>query len=59
MKSPSDACSFAPQKGCDKLIVNMPDSDHGVGPKAISLSFDDNKTYVAMFLIILFNLVSG
>jgi len=26
-----------------------------VGPKAICPSFDDNKTYVAMFLIILFN----
>jgi len=34
---------------------------HGeiVGPKAISPSFDDNKIYVVMFLIILFNKVSG
>ena len=30
-----------------------------VGPKAISPSFDDNKTYVSMFLIILFNKISG
>jgi len=29
-----------------------------VGPKAISPSFDDNKTYVVMFLTILFNKVS-
>ena len=30
-----------------------------VDPKAISSSFDDNKTYVVMFLTILFNKVSG
>ena len=30
-----------------------------VGPKAISASFDDNKTYVVIFLTILFNKVSG
>jgi len=30
-----------------------------VGPKAISLSFDDNKTYAVMFLTISFNQVSG
>jgi len=30
-----------------------------VGPKAISPNFDDNKTYVVMFLTILFNKVSG
>ena len=29
------------------------------GPKAISPSFDDNKTYVVMFLTILFSKVSG
>ena len=30
-----------------------------VSPKAISLSFDDNKTYVVIFLTIVFNEVSG
>jgi len=30
-----------------------------VGPKAISPSFDDNKTYVVMFLTISFNKVLG
>ena len=30
-----------------------------VGQKSISPNFDDNKTYVAMFLTILFNKVSG
>ena len=30
-----------------------------IGPKAISPSFDDNKTYIVMFLTILFNKVSG
>ena len=30
-----------------------------VGPKAISPSFDDNKIYVVMFLIVSFNKVSG
>jgi len=30
-----------------------------VGPKAISPSFDDSKTYVVMLLIILFNKISG
>ena len=29
-----------------------------VGPKAINSSFDDNKTYVVMFLTISFNQVS-
>ena len=29
------------------------------GPKAISPSFDDSKTYVVMFLTILFNKVSS
>ena len=28
-KGPQDARSFTPQKGCDRLIVNKPDSDHG------------------------------
>ena len=32
--------------------------ERAVGPKAISLSFDDNKTYVLMFLTILFNKIS-
>jgi len=30
-----------------------------VGPKAISPSFDDNKTYVVIILTNLFNKVSG
>jgi len=30
-----------------------------VGPKVISPSFDDNKTYVVMILTNLFNKVSG
>ena len=30
-----------------------------VGPKAISPSFDNNKTYEVMILTILFNKVSG
>ena len=30
-----------------------------ISPKAIKPSFDDNKTYVVMFLTILFNKVSG
>ena len=30
-----------------------------VGPKAISPSFDDNKTHVVMILTNLFNKVSG
>ena len=33
--------------------------DGSVGPKAMSPSFDDNKTYVVMVLTILFNKVSG
>ena len=45
----------------DKIIVLailylIPDLDKSnVGPKTISPSFDDNKTYVVMFPIILFN----
>ena len=30
-----------------------------VGPKAISPNFDDNKTYVVIFLTISFSKVSG
>ena len=42
--------------GIAVVVVEGIDS---VGPKAISSSFDDNKTYVVMFLIILLNKVLG
>ena len=34
-KGPQDARSFAPQKGCDRLIVNQSDSDHGCSDSVI------------------------
>jgi len=44
---------------CDKSMCFC-DHQKGeiVGPKAISPSFDDNKTYIVMFLTILFNKIS-
>ena len=53
-----DSLEVSSQIICDNSICHHQKGEI-VGPKAIRPSFDDNKTYVVMFLTISFNKVSG